>query len=382
MADSKMKRDASLSARPGRGMNRFPGNRAGRPPASSPAALFREMRDAFERAVQRAGSLHRDFIIGEHRVRLRFAGPTLAPHLTPALAHLAAPSRGAPDLTVCVWDSDSTGVRLGACPWRPEQVAPGNGEVRGWSDERMPIAMAVDAGVLSVLNQEENLAFCWHLEGRRPPPYERAAPFKAVFHWWLHARGMTLVHAGAVGGRRGAALLVGKTGAGKSSTALTCLDAGMSFLADDHCLVAPADPPRVLGLYNSAKLPARDLHRYPRLAPKISNPEETGAEKALFWIHRHFESQIAREAPIRAIVLCRVSDQGKTGWRRVSGARVLRDLIPSTMVFLPRVTRADARAMSRLVQRTPCHLLSLGADPARIPSAIQHIIQETYDHDG
>ncbi len=382
MADSKMTHDASPGTGADRCMNRSPENGAGRAPASNPAALFQQMRDAFERAVLRAGSLHRDFIVGEYRVRLRFAGSMLAPHLTPALSHLAAPSPAEPDLTVCVWDSDSTGVRLPACPWKPEHVAPGHGEVRGWSDETIQIAMAVDAGVLSVLSQEENLAYCWHLEGRRPPAHERAAPFKAVFHWWLHARGVHLVHAGAVGASGGAVLLVGKTGAGKSSTALTCLDAGLGFLADDHCLVKPADPPRVLGLYNSAKLMEGDLHRYPRLAPKASNPGEVGAEKALFWIHRHFESQIVREAPVRAILLCRVSDREKTDWRPVSGARVLRDLIPSTMVYLPGVDRADTRAMSRLVQRAPCYLLELGADPARIPSAIQHIIRETGGHDG
>src|SRR5437868_1110366 len=52
------------------------------------------------------------FQIGDHRIRVRFAGTELQTRLAPALAHLAADGTAEPDLTVYVWDSDSTHTPL------------------------------------------------------------------------------------------------------------------------------------------------------------------------------------------------------------------------------------------------------------------------------
>src|SRR5947208_1898035 len=72
-------------------------------------AYFRMVHDGYRRAEQATGgALVRFYAVGGQTICLRFAGPALLPHLTPALAHLEVKPADAPALTVCVWDSAST----------------------------------------------------------------------------------------------------------------------------------------------------------------------------------------------------------------------------------------------------------------------------------
>ena len=341
-----------------------------------PSAFFDEVHHRFQQAADRAGVIERDFVIDTYRVRLRFAGNALLSPMTTAIEHLAVPLNGEADLTVCLWDSASTGVEIPTCPWEPEQVMPGHGLVRGYNDSAIRTALAVDVNALSMLDKDRSLGFYWLRQGHHPlPPYERAAPLKSLLHWWLHDRGLHMAHSGAVGADGGAVLLVGKTGAGKSSAALACLNAGLNYLADDHCLVKQDPNPCVYSLYNSAKLEEHHLQRFPDLLPLVSNPEEVGPEKALVWIHQHFRSRMAVKRPLRAILLCRITGRPHTELQGVSPMQILRDLIPSTMVYLPGMTRADVGALSRLVQSLPCRLLAAGTRLDEIPDVIRQLIE-------
>ena len=75
-----------------------------------PAAAFVETaRLCFERAAAAAGGVReRLFLLGEHRVLLRFAGDQLIPLMVRALAHAELPPGPVPHLTVCFFDSEST----------------------------------------------------------------------------------------------------------------------------------------------------------------------------------------------------------------------------------------------------------------------------------
>ena len=72
--------------------------------------------------------------------------------------------------------------------------------------------------------------------------YERGKPFRVLLSVWLHDRGVQVVHAALVArGDRGV-LLPGRGGAGKTTSALTCLLAGFRYLGDDYVgLEGPVD---------------------------------------------------------------------------------------------------------------------------------------------
>ena len=84
----------------------------------------------------------------------------------------------------------------------------------------------------------------WARDAEALPRWETAAPLRTLLRWALRS-GLHLVHAAAVVGARGAALLAGASGAGKSTTALAAAQAGLGYVGDDYCAVELGDPPRV-----------------------------------------------------------------------------------------------------------------------------------------
>src|SRR5205085_1064715 len=75
----------------------------------------------------------------------------------------------------------------------------------------------------------------WVRDARSLTRWETAAPLRTLLRWTL--RPLQMVHAAAVVGPRGAALLAGPSGAGKSTTALAAAEHGLGFVADDYCAV-------------------------------------------------------------------------------------------------------------------------------------------------
>ena len=71
---------------------------------------------------------------------------------------------------------------------------------------------------------------------------------------WAHDHGLALLHGSTVAENGRAVTLAGSSGAGKSTSALTCALAGMDLLGDDACVVDPRAPERVYSIYGRAKL--------------------------------------------------------------------------------------------------------------------------------
>jgi len=87
-------------------------------------SFFEAARQAYTRAAAEAGLLERDFQVNRFIVRLSFASQPLARLLTPALEHLALPdgAQRRPDLSVSIWDGQSTQSPMPPCPWEWDQA--------------------------------------------------------------------------------------------------------------------------------------------------------------------------------------------------------------------------------------------------------------------
>lgn len=337
---------------------------------SNPSPFFEAVCQAFQLAEEaRQGPVDRFYAIGGHTVRLRFAGPALLPFITPALKHLATKPFSTPSLTVCLWDSASTGTTMPPPPWSTDDYII-RGEVRGYNDGRILAALNIDAGVLSILDTRLDLAVLWTRDARQIPYYETAAPLRAILHWWMRKYGCQLVHGGAVGTSEGCALVAGKGGCGKSTTALACLGSGLFYLGDDYVLLSEEPAPFVYSLYNSAKVAARDVGRFPYLLSAVSNSDKLETEKAVIFLHSHYPEKLATGLPLRAILLPRVTGLPETRLKKASPGASLRALAPSTIFQLPGASKKDFQSITALVRQVPSYILELGCDICRIPDAI------------
>jgi hypothetical protein len=358
--------------------------RAGRPSttaSSSPgsggvvdvSALLDELEGRFERARLSAGTndLHLD--LAGHTVLLRFAGSPMRDVLAPAFSHLVKSDGDGPAaIEIDVWDGESSDVEPLDLPWSPadfDQL----GAVPNAADARLGVVCDLAYGAVTLVDSVHGRALFQVPSASLVPWYERAAPLRVALNQLLSANGATMVHAGAVGSNRGAALLVGAGGSGKSTLSVASALEGMYFAGDDYVAITVDGDPVAHSVHATAKLSDRSFELLPGLtAPDRELPKD---EKHVIEMDREYPAAIRRRMPLVAVVAPRVTDGGPS-WKRISGAEGLRAMAPSTMLQLPGMGRAGLSVMASLVRDIPSYSLELGGEPGRSVAALQEILDD------
>ncbi len=328
------------------------------------AALLTQLHDTAERAAAASGGW-RDvrLAIADRGTTLRLAGDVFPATALPAFAHLGS-SALAPELTVRMWDSASTGVPMGPPPWGPGDYGP-HGAIRGYFDEDVYAVFHWASHVLAVLDANAGQGYVWTDGTSDQPVFERAAPLRTLLHLWLARHGVQMAHAAAVGRPDGVALLVGGAGAGKSTLALACLAGSLAHLADDYCALVPGAsgaPPRAHGIYATAKANADTIDRL-GLGSLVENPVRPTWEKALLDLHRHAPDRLLTAAPVRAVIVPRVRAGAPTTSRRTTGAAALAALGPSTLLQLPGTGPHTMSRLAACLAGVPVYALEVGDAP-------------------
>jgi len=341
------------------------------------AAFFEAAEHAFLSAQDTAGgSDERTFTIAGYHVRLRFAGRPLIPSMTTALAHLVSEPSESPDLTVCIWDSASTRTPMMPPPWpTADHSIPGLNQL--FRTERFQMLFQPANCTLSMLDRSRDLALWWIPDASQLTYYETISPLRALLHWWMSRHGRQLVHAGAVGTADGGVLLPAKGGSGKSTTALACLEAGLSYLGDNSILLGTDGlPVHAYSLYSSAALHSTHLEEtLPHLLPLIWNPQQLGQQKAFAFLHERYPTQMTASLPIRAVLVPRFTGRRDTELAQSSPAASLKALVPSTVFSLPGAGRETFETLVRVVAPLPHYVLNLGTDLSQVPRAVSNLLR-------
>jgi len=354
------------------------------PPSTSPERFAGELHaavsaahDAFADAAARAGSIESVRVVAGEPVRFRVAGPALAEHLLPALDHLP-PTAAAPVFTASAWDTRATGVPVPLLADAPSGPAPSRAIVAG--------TRAVSSSPTRTMFEgyDGAMAEGWFAIGNADDltTGERGAPFRLALHWWLTARGLQFAHGGAVGEAGTAVLVVGPTGAGKSSTTLSCVEAGLDYVADDYCVIqtapgtAPHDPPVAHGLYSSAKILFTDVERYPKLVNGRTPRHNPIDDKTLVLVHRAVPAQVVTEQRLGAIVVPQRTGRRRSTFARTRAGVGLQALAPSTVGQFPGGAAVALSSLAALARAVPSYRLDLGTDRATVPHAVRAILAD------
>lgn len=360
-------------------------------------ALVEILHEGFLDAAARAGGeIAATYAIGGSIVRLRFAGEALAPRVARALAHLrtdATEDGGSTALTLCLWDSASTGRNLPLLvksllrslhyTWLEERGL--RGEIRDFTSARVRAALeGYGTDILSTLDLQTGFGVWWTPDGCALPWYESGAPLRTLLTWWFGARGLQIIHGGAVGLPAGGLLLAGKGGSGKSTTALACLDSPLLYAGDDYALITMNGQPQAYSLYNTAKVKSSaDFVRFPWMASQISNPDrlragvraDADSEKPMVFLHETQPHKLIREFPLKALVLPRyIPDAEGCRLVPVAPASAFKSIAQSS---IPQLTGTGGEAMRALLQLTravPCYLLGLSEDVREIPDVLLNLL--------
>jgi hypothetical protein len=323
----------------------------------------------FARAGSGAGDIIRTaFVIAGQPVRLRVAGSALARQVLRAFGHLErAPEEEAFGLTIDLWDEDETGI---ACP----DVTMRDSPVRIVAAPNGLVCDRIRDG-LTVLDREQRRIIGWRRTAGSIQAAEQSRPLDPLLGCWAVDSRMTAVHGALVARRGAAALLAGKAGAGKSTTALACAVAGYDYLADDRFILARDASGSFVGhsLFATAQVSPSTLERFPQLprgAATIAEP----SEKVLVALADNIDMTCVSEARIQAILVPRVKS-GPPAIRPATRSLALLALAPSSL--LQHVGGGGAAGFERLAELTgavPAWELDLGPDLSAIPALVDRIL--------
>jgi len=231
------------------------------------------------------------------------------------------------------------------------------------------------AGMFGLLHRRRAISVLWIRDLDRASPVEAATLFRALVAWWLADSEYVVAHAAAIAGSRGAALLLGRGGSGKSSTAAACFEAGLSFLGDDSVLCR-ASTTEVFSLCAGANLPEEELARHhPSLNGGAPRPRRDG--KRYLDLASADPDRVATRAPLRALVRLTIGDGTPGGLEPVARSRALTALAPSSILNIPALDRDALSSMTALARRLPAYELTLSGDRSEAARLLGRLLDET-----
>ncbi|SRR5579871_6857329 len=345
--------------------------------------MFTEMLDDYFAEVSAAGASDGVYSVGGHATRIRCAGDAQLAQLRRPFEHLAA-AAASPDLTIHVWNCSSLapGPLLAAPLERLREnwtkVCGPRGELVDFHSDAVSAIFHPGPNVLSVLDLERGHAYFLAQNDDPLPFWELGSPFRHILHRWFASRGLQFTHAAAVGGSCGGVLLAGKGGSGKSTTALLCAAAGLSYVGDDYCLI-DSHAACAFSLYNTAKLKGEeDVARVPEVRDRSINSdsfERGGHGKGVFLLADVWPERMTSGFPLRAILLPVITGAPNTRLEACAPSEALLGLAPSTIAQLPCAAQADANRLAALTEKLPAYKLVLGRDLAEIPAAVRRVLE-------
>lgn len=302
-------------------------------------------------------------------IRLNFAGEALRDRVLPALEHLPTAENVEPELSIFVHQEPAL---FDAARFAPSADA-AFGENDIWTEDspELTILLQRRGRYVTVVDWTARTAW-WLVPNADAITYiDRAHPLQQLLTYFLHKRGRFLVHGAAVGCEQNGVLILGHGGAGKSTTALACLEAGMRYVADDFCLVSADPEPVAHSIYSTGKMHFAEMDRFPRLTPAGDVANRPPDEKTVFFFAGLPGASLADRLALRALLLARITDTPQSRLRPAGQADAFRALVGSAALHLP-ATRAHAlRCYNQVARSLPAFVLELGADVRSTPPLLR-----------
>jgi hypothetical protein len=192
----------------------------------------------------------------------------------------------------------------------------------------------------------------------------------------LRRRGQHLIHASAIGANGRAALIAGRSGAGKTTTMLTCVAAGLAFLGDDTTLLqrTMAGDIDVIALLSTLDVTDKTAAWFPELAPFLS-PLRSHTGKRQIIISEAYPGSVAFQAQVSAILAPEITGQAHSTLAPANKAALLSDLLFYSVDLQDvALARHHLEFLAQAVEQIPVYRLLLGSDRQQIPHLVAGLL--------
>jgi hypothetical protein len=317
--------------------------------------------------------VRRRFRLAGSDVEFRLAHSALAALFCDALAHIEITASGEPDSTFHIWDEASSGVDAPPPCWTRDDLLV-YGEIPSFIDAERYLQVDLDRAMVVAANRRLRKAAVWLRSPDHLAELERAAPLPTLLNWLASEAGYFTVHAASVGRPDGGVLIVGRSGAGKSHTAIACLDSDLFYVADDRCLLGTHGPPTGASIYSTARLYASDVHRFPTLQKEAKDAVRTQDGKAVFFLNQIVPDRLSHGFPIKAVLLPCPSGRRDTHVEPAPAGPALLFLGSDSALRSPSVGRVFLTSLASVLRSVPCFRLETGTDMSQIPKTIASLL--------
>lgn len=322
---------------------------------------------AVERHLEKSGKMppahFRVRICGE-LIELRFPTEELAQVGRNSLSGFVTEDTGEPDAAFFYW--------YDRCD---DYLPQGEGEHSSvWKsrDETGSLMIGTDRDVLMGQDFSRKRFYC-----AQPAPKEewqlacRHIMVNAFAFWAKHSDKL-LLHGAAVGIDGTGVLVVGRSGRGKSTFAVSCLTEGLDFVSDDYTLLTASGPLEAMPLYSCVGV-RQDM--WEKL-PQLGQPSAMILGKPLFEIPGE---RYCPKLKIKAIVMPMVAGDDEPSIYPISRTGAMAQLIGSTITQLEsRHDTALIQKMSARLAQLPVYEMRMSTDLTKNPAFLRSFIEKEF----
>jgi hypothetical protein len=241
-----------------------------------------------------------------------------------------------------------------------------------WRDGSRTIVEVSDRGLV-VVEAERRTAEVWAVAPERWAAEEREGLVFLLTSEVLRASGLYPLHAAAVEREGRAILILGSSGAGKSTSMLSLMRAGWRCLSDDHPLICQtAEGSRVLPWPARLELTADTERLYGGLA-EVQTRE---GERKLWLYPEELGAGVAHEPATPALLLFpKVVDWPASSTEPVSSRFALEELLRLGMVVVDRGVAARQFSLLASIARESARArVFFGSDVERLPALVDGLL--------
>jgi hypothetical protein len=191
----------------------------------------------------------------------------------------------------------------------------------------------------------------------------------------LRGRGLYWVHAATAAHAGRAALVVGQTEAGKTTTCLALVAGGFQFLSEDRTFVyGGGEAIELLAFPKEIAVTAHTLELLPWLRERVGEAAPSRRKLEIAPAQVFPEALAARAAP-GVILFPRLRPGEPSAARPISGAEALQRLLPNSLLASQAAVSArHFDALARLVAQSRCYELLLGPDIEALPDLVRGLL--------
>jgi hypothetical protein len=275
--------------------------------------------------------------------------------------HIASQTEQEP-FRLTVIDDDETGCQP-SLDWPSWWFEP-FGIVRPELSGDIKLALDIHSQSLCAYDPRSREAVVWFHDIRKIFYWFAATPFRLQLSWFADAFDGEMIHAAGIEVGPSAALLVGPTGAGKSTLTLSAMCEGSRILGDDFSLL---DGVSCHPIYRRTKFHDTTMDLFDHSIDAIGTVMNAGVlgEKRIVDTNDKFLCPTG--LPIAAVFVPRIGDRAQV--RSIPESRAVHSTLGPTMMGLLGGSHRTLQRIVRLVRAVPTYEIEVGpnmADNARL----------------